>query len=280
MSTVEAIETRLWPGVAPGSEGATQVEETFGEPGDLKIRNVVVPTITTYRPAPGTANGTSMVIAPGGGFFMLSWTSEGTQVAEWFSARGVTCFLLKYRVVDTGPTQDAFQRYVMTQFAALAGAGGSSLAERLEPSLQAGAGADGIRALEHVREHADELGLRAGRVGFMGFSAGGFLTTHVAAQAPLELRPDFIAPIYGGAALQGAAPDAPPLFTLVAADDPLCLEGCLQMFHAWRAAGRPAELHVYAEGGHGFGMAKRGLPVDTWIERLADWMAAQGLLAD
>jgi acetyl esterase/lipase len=112
----------------------------------------------------------------------------------------------------------------------------------------------------------------------MGFSAGGFLTTFVATEAPDATRPNFIAPVYGAHAPAALAADAPPMFTMVAADDPLCLEGCLQAFGAWRAAGRPAELHVYAQGGHGFGMHKRGLPVDSWIERLGDWMASYGWL--
>jgi acetyl esterase/lipase len=74
--------------------------------------------------------------------------------------------------------------------------------------------------------------------------------------------------------------DAPPLFSVVAADDTLCLSGCMEAFQAWQAAGRPAELHIYAEGGHGFGMARRGLPIDSWIDRLADWMGSRDLLPD
>ena len=276
-----ATEIRLWPGVAPGAEAATQEETSFVENDLLVLRNVVTPTLTPYLPDPALANGTAMIIAPGGGFFMLSWDNEGARVAEWLRDRGVACFVLKYRVVDTGPTHEDFVAYMN----ALIAKGGNSDEERaanivpvLEPLLQAGAAADGIRAMQAVRERAGEWNVETDRIGMLGFSAGGFLATYVALEAPPAARPDFIVAIYGGDARGGVAPDAPPLFTLVAADDPICLRACVDTFEAWRAARRPAELHVYAQGGHGFGMLRRGLPVDTWIERVADWMAAQGLL--
>ena len=278
-------EIRLWPDVAPGSEAATQQETSFVENGLLILRNVVTPTLTPYLPDPAVANGTAVIIAPGGGFFMLSWDNEGTRTAEWLRDRGVACFVLKYRIADTGPTQADFVAY-MTALLARAGStdeeraayAAANLAATLEPLLQAGAAADGIRAMQLVRERAAEWNVAPDRVGMLGFSAGGFLATYVGLEAPPAARPDFIVAIYGGDARGGVGPDAPPLFTLVAADDPLCLRACIDTFERWRAAGRPAELHVYAQGGHGFGMLRRGLPVDTWTERVADWMAAQGYL--
>jgi acetyl esterase/lipase len=148
----------------------------------------------------------------------------------------------------------------------------------MEAAMRAGAAADAVRAVEIARERADEWHVRTDRIGVMGFSAGGFLATHVTLEGPPGARPDFIAAIYGGHAPTPVPADAPPLFSVVAADDPLCFTSCVEAVQAWQAAGRPAELHVYAQGGHGFGMARRGLPIDTWIERLADWMNAQGLL--
>jgi acetyl esterase/lipase len=274
-------EIKLWPDVPPGSEPATQQETSFVENDLLILRNVVTPTLTPYLPDPVVANGTAVIIAPGGGFFMLSWDNEGTKTAEWLRDRGVACFVLKYRIVDTGPTQEDFVAYMTALFARAGSTGeqrAGNLAATLEPSLQAGAAADGIRAMQLVRERAAEWNVAPDRVGMLGFSAGGFLATYVALEAPPAARPDFIAAIYGGDARNGVGADAPPLFTLVAADDTLCLRACVDTFERWRAAGRPAELHVYAQGGHGFGMARRGLPVDTWMERVADWMGAQGYL--
>ena len=273
--TAEAI--RLWPGVAPGSEGCTQQEawSTDAE-GDVKVRNVVVPTLTPVLPDPAVANGTAMIVAPGGGFFMLSWAAEGTRAAEWLCARGVTCFVLKYRLVDTGPTEQDFAVYLGSVALRLSTLG-SAFDE--DPSWQESAAlgeADGVRAMEVVRAGAAAWNVRPDRVGFLGFSAGAYVATHAAA-AP-SARPDFVAAIYGGRAASPVAPDAPPLFTLVAADDPICYHACLGTHAAWRAAGRPAELHVYERGGHGFGMNRRGLPVDTWIDRLGDWMLSRDLL--
>jgi acetyl esterase/lipase len=281
---------RLWPGTAPGSESWTQQEALFDSGGgDTVIRNVVVPTLTAFVPDPAVANGTAVIIAPGGGFFMLSWLSEGTRAAEWLCERGVTCFLLKYRLTDTGASDDDFRAFAAGVMAHLdhaaheaAGNAGTpvriSISSRMEAAMRAGAAADAIRAVEIVRERADEWHIRTDRIGLMGFSAGGFLATHVALEGPPSARLDFVVTIYGGHAPIPVPADAPPLFSVVAADDALCFSGCMEAFHAWQAAGRPAELHVYAQGGHGFGMARRGLPIDTWIERLADWMSAQDLL--
>lgn len=271
MITTEEI--RLWPGTAPGSEGATRTEETFVTPdGGQKIRNVVVPTLTPVHPAAGTANGTCAIVAPGGGFFMLSWDHEGTQVADWLAARGVTCFVLKYRLADTGATLADFEAAVARS---VAGAGGDPTKLEGAPA----AVADGAQAVRLVRERAGAWELRADRIGMVGFSAGAFVTAGVALAGEASSRLDYIAPIYGGAPVAPVPAGAPPMFVTVAADDALCYQGCADLFAAWRAAGRPAELHVYAQGGHGFGINRQGLPVDTWIERLGDWMQSLELIA-
>jgi acetyl esterase/lipase len=242
------------------------------------IRNVVEPTLTPYLPDPEVANGTGLIIAPGGGFFYLSWDHEGTRLAARLRDLGVTCFLLKYRLTDSGTTEADFQACFVNLFTRLqqdAGAG----RDNMRAPLLAGAGPDGIRALEIVRERAAEWNLDPSRIGFLGFSAGAFLTTYVATEAPQSARPDFIAPIYGGDAPAGSVQaDAPPLFCVVAADDLLCYDGCMNAFQAWRAAGAPAELHVYARGGHGFGMNRLGQPADGWVDRLTDWMTSRGYL--
>ena len=131
-----------------------------------------------------------------------------------------------------------------------------------------------------LREHADEWKLSPERIGIMGFSAGGVVTNMVATQYDAESRPDFAAPIYSAWPPNATIPDdAPPLFLLAAADDPMVPPSIsIELYQRWRAAGHSAELHIYAAGGHGFGMNQLGLPVDSWIERLGDWLDALGAL--
>jgi acetyl esterase/lipase len=143
--------------------------------------------------------------------------------------------------------------------------------------------ADGLRAISYVRTHAAEYGVDPRRIGIMGFSAGGTVTASVAYNYTAESRPDFVAPIYLAYSwtIKGAVPqDAPPLFALAATDDGLGLgPDSVAIYQDWVAAGKPAELHMYAQGGHGFGMRVQNLPADRWIALLADWLGAQGFLA-
>jgi acetyl esterase/lipase len=272
---------RLWPGVAPGSEAAAHREvSSIDESIGVVVRNVVEPSLTPVLPDPALANGTSVVIAPGGGFHMLSWDSEGTQVAEWFAQRGVTSFLLRYRLADTGETQDDFARVMADLTANWVDESGVRPIDidALVPEVQQLAYADGREAVRRVRARATEWGLDPAKVGFLGFSAGAFVATAVAVSDDSAVRPDWVAPIYGGAAPAVVPADAPPLFAMVAADDGLCRDTCIEAATAWMRAGRPAELHVYERGGHGFGARKLGLPVDGWFERLTEWMQTHGLL--
>ncbi len=263
----------LWPDGAPGSEDWPQHEtESFMPPANFRvIRNVAQPTLTAYFPKPTDANGTAVIICPGGAFHFLAIAHEGTDVAAWLIARGVTAFVLKYRLLRTG---DDFATEVWRNLGDPQRMG--ALMAPLIPLLLA----DGQQAVRLVRQRAAEWDLAPDRVGIMGFSAGATVTVNVALQHDADSRPDFAAAIY--AAHHGGVPvpaDAPPMFILCAADDPLVpAAGSIQLYTDWQAAGRPAELHVYAKGGHGFGMNKLGLPVDTWIERFGDWLEAQGLL--
>lgn len=139
--------------------------------------------------------------------------------------------------------------------------------------------ADGQQAVRLVRERAAEFGIAADRIGMLGFSAGGMVVTNVALTHDAASRPDFLAAIYTAPFAEVPVPaNAPPLFALCAADDAMAAPQSLHLFSRWRAAGHPAELHIYAQGGHGFGMTKLGLPSDAWIERFYDWLQAQGLL--
>jgi acetyl esterase/lipase len=278
----------VWPNGAPGSEEWTQKETvSLFTPGNNVVRNVTQPTLTAYFPSPSVATGTGIIVCPGGGFRFLSWEIEGTQVAQWLSDHGVAAFVLKYRLVDTGATEEEFREKLSEFFAtlekALSEVGDGSIRNALSRDAEAPkiiplAVADGRQAIRLVRQHASEWGIAPDRIGIMGFSAGGAVTMGVVMEHDAESRPNFAAPIYGGYMPGAPVPgDAPPLFICVANDDPLAAES-VKLYSDWKAAGHPVELHIYSKGGHGFGMIKRGIPADGWIERLGDWLGVQGLL--
>jgi len=276
----------LWPGTAPGSENWTQKEILYqNSQGQQMIRNIVVPTLTLYKPDPARANGTAMIVAPGGGFLFLSWQTEGTEVAEWLASKGVTVFLLKYRLTNSGSTQEEFQKAMMDLFKAIsetskpenAGKPESDTGHNIAMSEIALLGQeDGRQAIRIVRRRAAEWGIDPKKIGIIGFSAGGVVTMGTVLQHDAESRPDFAVPVYTPWFDTPVPNDAPPLFILVAGDDRLTAPGSIAMYSAWKNAGKEAELHVYAKGGNGFGMQKKGLPVDSWIERLWDWMKSKG----
>jgi len=274
----------LYSGAAPGSEAWTQHEVEYLNGKQRMIRNVIQPTLTAFLPERSRANGAAIVVCPGGGFRFHSWDSEGIEVAKWLRDRGVSAFVLKYRLIDTGSTPEEFQTHLDILFgrkSARTDALEPAKREKIDAELKAIPGlaaADGRQAVRIVRQRAVEWGIAPDRIGILGFSAGAAVTMGVVMNHDAGSRPDFAAPIYGGST--GGAPvpaDAMPLFILVAADDGASA-GSVRLFAEWRGAGKPAELHIYAQGGHGFGMNKRGLPVDTWIERFHDWLGAAGFL--
>jgi acetyl esterase/lipase len=280
----------LWPGAAPGSESWTQKEVQYlNEQGQQMVRNVVTPTLTVYKPDPASVNGTAMIVAPGGGFLFLSWQTEGTEVAEWLASKGVTVFLLKYRLTNSGSTQEEFQKAMIALFSAISAASNPENAGKPEGDISRSEAMseitslgqeDGRQAIRIIRKRATEFGIDPGKIGIMGFSAGGMVTLGTLLQHDAESCPDFAAAIYTPWSDSPVPADAPPLFILLAGDDRLTASGSISMYSAWKAAGKEVELHVYSKGGHGFGMQKRGLPVDSWIERLGDWMKSLGLLSE
>lgn len=265
----------LYSGPAPGSESWTQQErEYFSKEWQTQIvANVTKPTLTAYLPAPDKATGTAVVICPGGGFHALSINSEGIDAAKWLAAKGVAAFVLRYRLVKTGDNAPADFN------AAMQASGRFEAATRNVIPL---AIADGRNAVAYVRTHAAEFGVSPDRVGLMGFSAGGTIVTGVAFQYDKDSRPGFLVPVY---AYTGAVPpapvpsDAPPMFIVAATDDDFGLgPQSVDLYSKWAAAKKPAELHMYSKGGHGFGMRTQHTPSDTWIDRFGDWLAVQGLL--
>ncbi|MCX7669542.1 MAG: alpha/beta hydrolase [Anaerolineae bacterium] len=269
-STTQSFVIPLWPGAAPGSEDWTQQEQVsvMPEAGLKVIRNVSRPTLTAFLPDPQLANGTAVIVCPGGAFHFLAYEHEGIQVAAWLNARGIAAFMLKYRLIRTS---DNFVAEVQERLADRAKMAGPLNA--LRPLILA----DAQQAVRLVRQRAAEWGIRPDRIGVMGFSAGGGVTMAVALHHDASCRPDFVAPIYPAHFGEVPVPeDAPPIFLAHASDDALIPPAIsIAIYTAWQAAGKPAELHIYSRGGHGFGMNKLGLPVDGWIERFGEWLGAQ-----
>ena len=265
----------LYPGAVPGSSPQDDYPEKqyFSKAWNTDaVTNVTKPALMVFKPAAELKINTAVVICPGGGFMALSIASEGTDVAKYLAARGVTAFVLKYRLAHTG--EDG-----TTEFGALY-ADKPKFAAMMKDE-EPKAVADGLAAVEYVRQHAAEYGISPDRVGIMGFSAGGFITAEVALHYKPEGRPAFVAPIYGGALGQDAAvpADAPPMFVAAATDDTLGLApGSIALWQKWFDAHKPVELHMYAKGGHGFGMHPQGIPTDHWIDRFADWLQLEGFL--
>lgn len=267
---------QLYEGKPKGSENWTWSEQTSTKNlfNTEVVYNVVQPTITAYLPSPQNANGTAIIVAPGGAFHTLSINSEGVDVAKWLNSKGVAAFVLKYRVARSF-TEDPV-RELMGKMADF-----KKLDEENAPIIPL-ATADGQAAVKYVREHAKEMNINLDRIGFMGFSAGGTLTMSVVYTATEESRPNFVAPIYAyeNAILGSEVPKAKtPIFVAVASDDQLgFVPHSINIFKKWFDAKQPAELHIYEKGGHGFGMRKQGIPTDTWYERFGEWLKLQGLL--
>jgi acetyl esterase/lipase len=267
----------LWPGLAPGSPTNPPAEIDTTTPRDhliagkpvIRLGNVYKPTLTLYEPGTGKNGvGPAIVVFPGGGYQILAIDLEGTEVCHWLNSIGVTCVLLKYRVPNTGPYPKS------------------------PAALQ-----DAQRAVGLVREHAAEWGIDPHRVGVLGFSAGGHLaaalSTHydqrlyspVDAADKLSCRPDFAVIIYPGYLALAEhnfelnpdttpTADTPPTFLVQAEDDPVHVENAVVYFMALKNANVPAELHIYAQGGHGYGLRRTALPVTTWPQRAEDWLHA------
>jgi acetyl esterase/lipase len=268
----------LWPGPAPGEEGSIGEEKAERKGGEGAIRsvtNVTKPTLTVYRPAKAKDAGAAIVVCPGGGYNALAWDHEGEQVARWLNSIGVTAAVLKYRVPRRPGTP------------------------RDQPPPQALM--DAQRALGLVRSRADDWGIDPKRVGILGFSAGGHLAAWAATNAdrrtyePVDAadrascRPDFAVLIYpGGVVRRGTdrlAPEirvsaeSPPMFLAHAGDDRVSAENSVYLYLALKRAEVPAELHVYASGGHGFGLRPSDKPCSTWPKRCEEWLRDRKLLA-
>jgi len=263
----------LWPQAAPGARPSPGLEVDTTTPKEpliagkpiVRLGNVSVPTLTLYK-ATGKNTGAAVVVFPGGAYRILAIDLEGTEVCDWFTSAGITCVLLKYRVPDSGPYPKS------------------------AAALQ-----DAQRALGIVRSHATEWHIDPQRIGVLGFSAGAHLaaalSTHfdqrlydpIDAADQLSCRPDFAVIIYPGylaIAEQSFAPNAeinvtektPPSFIVQAEDDPVHVENSTVYFLALKNAKVPAEMHLYAQGGHGYGLRHTALPVTSWPRLVEAWL--------
>jgi len=269
-------ELKLWPGDAPGEANFQPPSSKPAPPrndGITRLGLITEPTMTILRPSADKANGASVLICPGGGYNILAWDLEGTEIAAWLNSLGVTAAVLKYRVPrrdkdvpHTAPLQDA------------------------------------QRALRLLRQHAADGNLDPQRIGVLGFSAGGHLTVMTGthwdeatypkqdAADELSCRPDFLIPIYPAYLADERTPgplnplvrvtkETPPTFLAVTHDDALRGLNAAQFYIELKKANVPAELHIYTKGGHGYGLRPSDNPVSSWPQRCAEWLRTQGWLA-
>jgi acetyl esterase/lipase len=263
------ITLPLWP--HPQSDLGPEIDATTGKEGltagkpVLRLTNVSSPTLTLYSPS-GKNSGATVVVFPGGGYRFLAIDLEGTEVCDWLTSRGITCVLVKYRVPDTGPYPKS------------------------SSALQ-----DAQRALGMVRAHAAEWKIDPQRIGVLGFSAGAYLvaalSTHFEQRIydriddadQLSCRPDFAVLIYPGyiaVADQNFALNpgitvsekTPPSFIVQTEDDPVHVENATVYFQALKSANVPAEMHIYAQGRHGYGLRRTSLPVTGWPDLVESWL--------
>jgi acetyl esterase/lipase len=279
-ANAQPVPVRLWPGDAPGEKAGSPKKEETSAPGDhltagrpiVVVGNVTDPTLAVYKPAPEKDTGTTVVVFPGGGYYILAFDLEGTEACAWLNSVGVTAVLVKYRV----PRREGLAPYAAP--------------------LQ-----DAQRAVGIVRARAAEWGLDPKRIGVMGFSAGGNLCAVLSSKAgertyprvdgsdDVSCRPDFQLLIYPAYLvpdndLHTLAPEVavnaatPPSFMVMAVDDPIHVENVLSYSGALKEAKVPFELHVYPQGGHGYGLRPDGKPVTSWPSRAEDWLRSRGLL--
>ncbi len=266
---------QLYKGAAPGSENWNWEEkETNNDPFKTRIvYNVTHPTLTAFLPNPSLANGTAVIICPGGGYQVLIMDWEGVDIARWLNEKGIAAFVLKYRtrhLVTNDPWAEMIEKINGKTFF-------KDVAPVLKFELE-----DAKASIMYIRQHAAEYGVYPDRIGIMGFSAGGTLSANLAYNFTPSTRPDFAAPFYApvdSIEKSGVPKNAPPLFIAAAADDELVPAfNSVHLYSDWQTAKRSAELHIFSKGGHGFDLNKQNLPVDNWSILLMEWLNAQGLL--
>lgn len=281
--TIYPLDAPAEPNAIPLGTGGVKdqpaPESWFRQWGEPMARNVSTATLTPFLPDPAKANGTAVIVAPGGGFRWLSMNNEGWKIAKALNDRGVAAFVLKYRLQPTPATLEGLKESMNRTFAAVTPPAGGPAAEAPRPPRPdlSNQLADAEAAYALILKNADQWHVDPRRIGMMGFSAGAGLTMHCTLHSQ-TMKFAFIAPIYGGMGAVEVPKDAPPLFTAIAADDFL-FKGQFGLIKSWFEAGRPVEFHLYQHGGHGFGMGYPNHPTYWWFEVFTHWLDVNGFLA-
>lgn len=274
-ATAQEAPIVLFPKGAPG-ETTALIEKADADGGKvggepvLRLTNVSEPTLTVYRAPEEVASGAAVLVCPGGGYNILAYDLEGDEVCEWLNNLGITAVLLKYRV----PRRSEQAKH--------------------EAPLQ-----DAQRAMGYIRAHAEEMNIDPDRIGVMGFSAGAHLSAMLSntfdkrtylpvdAADKISCRPDFCLLVYP-AYLDGenfqlapelkVSADTPPTMLIQAEDDKSYIDSSLFYYYALKEAGVPAWMHLYSQGGHGYGLRNTGAAVNEWPDRAEDWFRELGMI--
>lgn len=269
------------PGAIPlntgGVENQPAQESWFRQWGDPMARNISKATLTPFLADPKKANGTSVIVAPGGGFMWLSMGNEGWEVAQALAARGINAFVLKYRLQPTADSLEDFEKQMTQRFAdAAKNSGNKSSAPKmpggnLEDQLE-----DVEAAYALISSRAKEWNVDLKKLGMMGFSAGAGLTMATTLRSK-KVKLAFISPIYGGMNEVEVPKEAPPMFVAIAIDDFL-FHGDIGLVKSWYEAKVPVELHLYQNGGHGFGLGNPDRTSNKWFDAYMHWLDVNGFL--
>jgi acetyl esterase/lipase len=265
-----------------GVDNQPAKESWFKQWGDPMARNITTATLTPFFPAPGTANGAAVIVAPGGGFSWLSMGNEGWEVAEALTKQGITAFVLKYRLNPTPESLEDFTAWMNRPRPAAPAptsdaSGSANPAPRAPQRDLSNQLADAEAAYAMIVNRAKEWGVDTNRMGMIGFSAGAGLTMHATLNSK-TMKLAFIGPIYGGMGPVEVPKDAPPMFNVIAADDFLFL-GQTDVIESWYKAGKPVEFHLYQNGGHGFGLGNPNRTSNRWFDAFIHWLNVNGFLA-
>jgi acetyl esterase/lipase len=239
-------------------------------------RNITTATLTPFLPEPGKANGTAVIVAPGGGFRWLSMGNEGWEVAEALRRQGIAAFVLKYRLHPTPESLDEFTTWMnRPRPAPTASSDNSRVAAPPQRDLSNQL-EDAEAAYAMIVERAEEWGVDTDKIGMIGFSAGAGLTMHSTLHSQtMDLA--FIGPIYGGMGPVEVPEDAPPMFNVIATDDFL-FRGQFGIINSWYEAGIPVEFHLYQNGGHGFGLGNPNRTSNRWFDAFIHWLDVNGFM--
>jgi acetyl esterase/lipase len=277
--TIYPLEAPKEPNAIPLNTGSVKdqpaPETWFKQWGDPMARNISKATLTPFFPEKGKANGTVVIVAPGGGYRWLSMGNEGWEVAEALAKKGITAFVLKYRLFPTAEKLEDFTAWMNRPRPAPAPANSKtdSAAKNTNPMAQMDLSnqlEDAEAAYAMIVKNAATWRLDTKRIGMIGFSAGAGLTIHATLHSK-TMKLAFIGPIYGGMGPVNVPADAPPMFNVIASDDFL-FNSQFGVIDSWFKAKRPVEFHLYQNGGHGFGLGNPNRTSNKWFDAFMHWL--------